>query len=665
MHASFINGPEATSMSNDPGNAAGLLARVLDSAMDAIITVDEQQRIVLFNHAAEEIFGWPRREMLGQPLERLIPMHFRQTHAQQVEQYGNSGVPSRRMGARRVVFGLRANGEEFPLDASISRLDTPEGKLFTVIIRDMTEMERLQQEEEKNHAQLRESQRRLQVAQRLARIGYWQLDFTTELMWWCDEACNVLGVERALLDGTYDGLLRLIHPDDRDAFESVRDTAVQAGLPLDAEFRVITSGDEERWIHLFGWPEDNGAGQPAHHRTGVIREITNRKHAEQVIARSVELLKRTGALAKVGGWEVVLETMQQYCTEEIYRIHGLVSAMDDALEDPLSFYAPEVQPVIQAAVMAAVQHATPWDLELPFITAKGNRIWVRTQGRATLQDGKVVRLFGALQDITKIKAVEAALRLSNQELEAFSYSVSHDLRAPLHTVNAFSHLLAKNLTRNGGGGEKVQHYLSRIQAASEQMGQSIEDLLSLAQMSRVALQSESVDLSAMARSILHEWQERDPERQVTVHIESGLQAQGDERLVRVVMENLLGNAWKFTSQKTRAEISVGQKFDTAHLPVFFVRDNGAGFDMAYADKLFSPFQRLHAVSEFPGTGIGLATVSRAVARHGGRLCAESAPGCGASFFFTLPAESASDVSSPRGATLQQDATLTMDDERVP
>ena len=171
--------------------------------------------------------------------------------------------------------------------------------------------------------------------------------------------------------------------------------------------------------------------------------------------------------------------------------------------------------------------------------------------------------------------------------------------------------------------------------------QLIEGLLSLSQMSRMQLRSELIDLSLLARSTLDAWQAYEPERQVTIHIESGLQVHGDERLLRVTMENLLGNAWKFSSQQVKAEISVGQITDASGWPVFFVRDNGAGFDMAHVDKLFEPFQRLHGVSEFPGTGIGLATVSRVIERHGGRISAESAPGKGASFFFTLLRESTS------------------------
>ncbi|MDI1237551.1 MAG: PAS domain S-box protein [Polaromonas sp.] len=637
MNKKFLfDNPDA--WGSDPANAAALLAGVLDSAMDAIITVDEQQRIVLFNRAAEEVFGWPRQAVLLQPLEKLIPRRFHPGHAEHVKRYGSTGVTSRRMGGRSVVYGLRASGEEFPLEVSISHSDTSEGKLFTAIVRDISEMERLAREQAESHARLQESQRRLLKAQRLGRIGYYQADRSTGLMWWCDESYDVLGVDRSVFDSSYDGFLRLIHPADRAVFHAACDAAVQAGLAMDIEFRVVPSVGEVRWIHLLGQTDGDGASGLRKRRTGMIQEITAHKLAELPTARSAELLERTGALAKVGGWEVDPETMAPYWSEEIYRICEMDAPTDLALEKLAGFYAPEAQPVIRTAFMAALEEGAPWDLDLPMVTARGRRIWVRTQGRALLLDGKVVRIIGALQDITEIKAAENELRLSNQELETFSYTVSHDLRSPLSTIHGFSHLLAKQLGKHAD--EKAQHYLSRIQAGAMQMGQLIEGLLSLSQMLRMQLLREPVDLSTLARNSMDARRAFEPERQVTLHIESGLMANGDERLLRVVMENLLGNAWKFSGQRAQAAISVGQTSDAAGEAVFFVRDNGAGFDMAYVDKLFEPFQRLHGVSEFPGTGIGLATVRRVIGRHGGRIWAESSPGTGACFFFTLPAESA-------------------------
>jgi PAS domain S-box-containing protein len=245
------------------------------------------------------------------------------------------------------------------------------------------------------------------------------------------------------------------------------------------------------------------------------------------------------------------------------------------------------------------------------------------------ENGQVLCWVGIDTDITEFKEVEAQLRESNRELEAFSYSVSHDLRSPLNTIHGFSKLLARELDPQAGG--RASHYLDRIQAAAGYMGQLIEDLLSLAQVSRANLRDEDVDLGEVARAILERLQQTDSQRVVRVAVQDHLVARGDVRLLRVMLENLLGNAWKFTSQQPQAEIEVGRRADGA----FFVRDNGAGFDMKYADKLFGVFQRLHAATEFPGTGIGLATVHRIITRHHGHVWAESAPGRGATFFWTL------------------------------
>jgi PAS domain S-box-containing protein len=251
-------------------------------------------------------------------------------------------------------------------------------------------------------------------------------------------------------------------------------------------------------------------------------------------------------------------------------------------------------------------------------------------------NGDVAFWIGVDADISEVTAMEAALRRSNEDLVAFSYSVSHDLRSPLNTIDGFSRLLVKHLGAPAPNGEKTQHYLGRIQAGVAQMGRLIEDLLSLAQVSRTEFRHETVNLSELAAQVLEQHQGYASEREVQVSIAPDLRARGDARLIWVVLENLLGNAWKFTSLVPCAEIAIGQLSDADGKPVFFVRDNGAGFDMAYADKLFTTFQRLHAVTDFPGTGVGLATVRRIVTRHGGEVWADSEPGKGATFFFTLP-----------------------------
>jgi light-regulated signal transduction histidine kinase (bacteriophytochrome) len=226
----------------------------------------------------------------------------------------------------------------------------------------------------------------------------------------------------------------------------------------------------------------------------------------------------------------------------------------------------------------------------------------------------------------------AQLQAVNKELEAFSYSVSHDLRAPLRHINGFSQALLEDYADKLD--EQGQGYLKEVRSASQEMAQLIDDVLQLARVTRSEMRREVVDLSELAQSIVTGMRKENPERSVTVSIEEGLSTRGDKRLLRIALTNLLGNAWKFTSKRERAEISFGQNRKDAEL-VFFVRDNGAGFDMAYVAKLFGAFQRLHSTGEFEGTGIGLATVQRIVRRHGGRVWTEGAIDQGATFYFTL------------------------------
>jgi two-component system NtrC family sensor kinase len=240
----------------------------------------------------------------------------------------------------------------------------------------------------------------------------------------------------------------------------------------------------------------------------------------------------------------------------------------------------------------------------------------------------------AARQVAEARAVMAEeLERKNKELEAFSYSVSHDLRAPLRSINGFSTALLEDYA--GKLDAKGQEYLGRVRTAADRMGELIDDLLDLSRVGRADLQRERVDLSALARTVAREIQRVTPGRQARFLIPDAIVADADRRLLRVALENLLGNAWKFTANAAEAVIEFGAVEKDGGL-TYFVRDNGAGFDMHYMEKLFAPFQRLHTEAEFPGTGIGLATVYRIVERHGGRVWAEGVVGKGATFFWTLP-----------------------------
>jgi PAS domain S-box-containing protein len=253
------------------------------------------------------------------------------------------------------------------------------------------------------------------------------------------------------------------------------------------------------------------------------------------------------------------------------------------------------------------------------------------------------RLIGAskvVRDITERRRAADALahakdiaEAASRELEAFSYSVAHDLRAPLRGMNGFAQILLDSykdkLDADG------QDWLQEILQNARRMGDLIDGLLSLARLTRSELRPERVDLSLVAREIGAQLAALEPARPVKLEVQDDLHADADPRLVRALLLNLLGNAWKFTSKVPLPRVTLGATEEHGSL-AFFVRDNGAGFDMAFASKLFAPFQRLHTVSEFPGTGIGLATVQRIVRRHGGRVWADGAIDCGATFHFTLP-----------------------------
>jgi signal transduction histidine kinase len=236
---------------------------------------------------------------------------------------------------------------------------------------------------------------------------------------------------------------------------------------------------------------------------------------------------------------------------------------------------------------------------------------------------------GTIKQACALKHEKAALA---RELDAFAYSVSHDLRAPLRAVAGFSQALHE--IYSSGLHEEAKEYLQRVRNAAQHMGDLIDDLLALSRVTRTEMLSERVDLSGLAQQVADELRQAEPGRPVEFIIAGGMEAKGDRRLLKVMLDNLLGNAWKFTGKSGAARIEVGSAVSEGR-QVFFVRDNGAGFDMKYADKLFAPFQRLHGAAEFPGTGIGLSIVQRIAARHGGKVWCESAPGAGATFSFTL------------------------------
>jgi PAS domain S-box-containing protein len=380
-----------------------------------------------------------------------------------------------------------------------------------------------------------------------------------------------------------------------------------------------------------------------HANAELQREVTTRKHAqEELRAHRFELQDYIDSMstmnAKVAPDGTLL--LVNNLTQQASGLPAETLMKTNFLEGHWWSFDPQVQQRVRTAFQTACSGtAVNYDEKL-FVFNKVidiNFSLIPVPG----VDGRVAYIVAEGRDITERKAAEAALaertlqlETTNKELEAFSYSVSHDLRAPLRGIDGFTKALLEDYGPRLD--EEGKEYLQRVRTATLRMSQLIDDLLQLSRISRTALRSDTIDLSSLAKDISNTLKESAPDRAVNFILQPGLIGRGDTRLLRLVLENLLSNAWKFTRGRSPARIEFGVRRVTGS-DAYFVGDNGAGFDMAYKHKLFGAFQRLHSSEEYEGTGIGLATVQRIIHRHGGRVWGEGQPDQGAIFYFTLPA----------------------------
>jgi PAS domain S-box-containing protein len=393
-------------------------------------------------------------------------------------------------------------------------------------------------------------------------------------------------------------------------------------------------------------------------RVTAIRDMRDRKKAEEALRRSEEHLRLALEGARLGIWVWDIRADAVFRAGHLWlREREMPSSRDDFLARVI----PEDRARTARAIDDALAGRRGYDNVFRVTTKDGSPQWIEAKAQVFRDEqGAPLRMAGTAVDVTermlaqehlrqseerlktlntelerKVTERTAELSAANRELEAFVYSVSHDLRAPLRAINSFARVLADDKAASLGPDGAA--WLDRICGASERMDALVRSLLDLSRVARLELQRSKVDLSELARAIGSELARAQPERHVELVVEPDLTAVADANLIRIVLTNLLENAWKFTSKTGAPRVEVGAVRSGPEAPVYFVRDNGAGFDPGRADRLFAAFQRLHAADEFAGTGIGLATVQRVVQRHGGRVWAEGAVGKGATFFFTLPA----------------------------
>lgn len=592
---------------------------LLESAPDAMVIVDKGGRIRLVNAQTEKLFGYARSEMVGQWVEMLMPERFRRKHA--AHRTGFFADPrARAMGSELELFGVRKDGREFPIEISLSPIATDEGIIVSSAIRDITERKKAEQ---KFRGLLESAPDAMVIVDKEGRIRL--VNAQTERLFEYKRS-ELIGqpVEMLVPERFREG-----HPGQRTHyFADPKARPMGSGLELWARRR---DGSEFPVEVSLSPLESEGESLVS----STIRDVSERKKAEELRAQLAAIVDSSDD-AIIG--KSLDSTIRSWNTGA-QRIFGY--APEEVIGKPVSVLLP---PGRQGEEPAIIERLKKGERVEPFETVRRCKDGRDIDVSVTISPihdsrGHVIGASKVARDISDRKRAEEAVArakeatdAANRELEAFSYSVAHDLRAPLRGIDGFSQALLEDYSAKID--EQGQRYLRRVRESAQHMAQLIESLLTLARISRSDLQRERVDLSGLAHAVAERLKVSQPDRSVEFLIEDGLIATGDGRLLGVVLDNLLGNAWKFTRKQPSAHIQFASTRQDGQ-SVFCVRDNGAGFDMAYVSKLFGVFQRLHPSAEFEGTGIGLATVQRIVRRHDGRIWAEGEVARGAAFYFTL------------------------------
>jgi signal transduction histidine kinase/PAS domain-containing protein len=539
------------------------------------------------------------------------------------------------------------------------------------------------------HMRLRKSQSMLAEAQRLAGLGNWSLDPRSMTAMGSTEVMRITGFADATSAIPMAALMQKLRPEHRDTAQTLIEKALQ-GRGGSAEVAFHGLDGRLKWVQVTAEGFEIAPGVQG--ARGTLLDITERKRREAHAERERQVLQEIASGAQR---ELIFSDLCWHVEAQCSGALCSILLVDDSAHILIPGAAPSLPQDLMVALdgieiragngacgeAAATSHRVVIEdiasdprmaayreiadrfglaacTSTPIIAGTGEVLgtfavyWKERHGPSS-EETRAIQQAAYLAGIclereasereihklneeleARVAARTSELQAVNRELEAFSYSVSHDLRAPLRAIDGFASILAQGQAETLD--EASRKLLDRIVNAAQRMGRLIDDMLAVAMLTRSPLHFQTVDLSATANAIADELTHSEPERRVKFIVQDGLADVADPNLIRVVLENLIGNAWKFTRKQSEALIEFGV-LQTERERAYFVRDNGVGFDMVYADKLFGPFQRLHRPEDFPGSGIGLATVQRLVHRHRGRVWAESRPGQGATFYFTLDA----------------------------
>lgn len=623
------------------------LSGIISSAMDAIITIDEAQRIIDFNAAAERMFGCPASDAVGGPIDLFIPERFRATHAQHIQAFGETQVTKRKMGALGTLYGRRINGQDFPIEASISQLKTARGKCYTVILRDITDRVRHDEALKLSEARYRELIHALPAA-------VYTCDRDGRITLYNEAAADLWGRHPEIGKDLWCGSWKIYRPDGTPMplAECPMARTLAEGRAVRGEEILIERPDGSRrrvLPHPEPMRDESGAVAGA---INMLVDITERRQAEEAIANLAAIVTSSddAIVGKnlrgiVTTWNRAAERLFGYSAEDMIG-QSITRVIPPGLENE----EPEI--LRRLAAGEPIHH-----YETIRRRKDGTDVHVSLSVSPVIDSqGRVIGASKIARDITEQKRVEAVLREreqalttaneelsrqtlalaeANKELEQFSYSVSHDLRAPLRTIDAFSRIVLEDY-----GGQlhaEAQRCLNIVRKAAGQAGELIDDLLEFSRLGRQSMRFASVPMDTLVKEAADDLRMLETERMIELRVADLPASHGDSRLLKLVWANVLSNAFKYTQYRTQAIIEVGWMPDDLYDDriAYYVKDNGVGFDMRYVQKLFGVFQRLHRKEEFEGTGVGLAIVQRIIHRHGGRVWAEGKVDGGATFYFSL------------------------------
>ncbi|MDD5344122.1 MAG: PAS domain S-box protein, partial [Smithella sp.] len=617
---------------------------MVENIADGYFEVDLAGNFTFFNDAVCRALGYSREELMGQNYHQ----HTDKETAKKVFQTYNKVYKTGKIIKEFGYYIIRKDGFKRYIEGSVSLRKNSSGKPigFLGISNDLTERKRAEEalkERDIVFKKLSANVPGIIYQFQMKPDGSFCLPFSTDAV----KDIYICSPEDIVND--FSPIAKAVYHEDFDRFvESIKLSAKKMS-PWQCEYRVQVPGKPLRWILGTSTPEKLPDGSIIWH--GFNTDITERKKAEEKLKQSQ--LFNEAVINSIPGLLYLYDDTGHLIHWNKQHFEDLTGYSGEEIKDRYIldwFGGAEPDTSIIKKGISETTTKGYGTAEARLLTKDGNSIFMSFTGVKLNIYGRD-HLLGIGIDITERKKAEKELEkyhehleelvrertihleASNKELEAFSYSASHDLRAPLRSIEGFSQALLEDYR------DKLdiqgKDYLTRIKTATKRMADLIEDMLQLSRITRMEMNIEKVNLTLLARSVINELQKSQPQRHVEIRIAESLEDKADLRLTRIILNNLLGNAWKFTERQAKAKIEFGLLKSEVGEKVYFIRDNGAGFDMAYADKLFAPFQRLHADDEFPGTGIGLATVRRIINRHGGKVWAEGQIDKGATFYFSL------------------------------